>query len=175
MMMAASCAKDDRREEKKEPPTVTEEGSKPVSTSDVSLHVTGTTSSKEEHRRRTFGILFVLIMILFAVVVVAVSCGAGAFVHMSQQIATQSQQINSLQKQVNDSVHSSAQLNEDGLQIPWQHLQQNVSMLYNHIDSVRDELYTTISAIELNISQLNTNSTSVQLTNLANKSCFCSE
>ena len=51
VMMAASCAKDDRREEKKEPPTVTEEGSKPISTSDLSLHMAGTMSSKEEHRR----------------------------------------------------------------------------------------------------------------------------
>ena len=54
-------------------------------------------------------------MILFAAVVAAVSCGAGVFVHMYQEIATQSQQINSLQKQVNDSLHSCAQLNEDGL------------------------------------------------------------
>ena len=49
-MMAASCAKDDRREEKKEPPTVTQEGREPVSTSDLSLHMAGTTNSKEEYR-----------------------------------------------------------------------------------------------------------------------------
>ena len=50
MMMAANSAeyKDDGREEKKEP--VTEEGSKPMSTSDLLLHMAGTTSSKKEHR-----------------------------------------------------------------------------------------------------------------------------
>ena len=140
MMMAASDHKEDGREERKEPLNVTEEGSKPIS-------------------RRALWMLFVLIIILFVVVVVAVLCGAGAFVYMFQQ-------INNLQKQVNDSVHSCAQLNEDGIQIPWQHLQQNVSMLYDHIHELYS-VYTTISAMELNVSQLNTNSTNVQLINLA--------
>ena len=83
VMMAASSAdyKDDGRKEKKEP--VTEEGSKPIRTSDLSLHMAGTTSSKGEHRRRAYCTLTVPIIILYAVVVVAVSCGAGAFVHVS--------------------------------------------------------------------------------------------
>ena len=163
MMMAASDHKEDGREEKKEPLNVTEEGSKPNSTSGVPLHMAGTTSSKKEHRQRAYCTLIVLNIILFVVVVVAVLCGAGAFVYMFQR-------IDSLQKQVNDSVHSCAQLNEDSIQTPCLHLQQNVSMLYDDIHelySVRDELYTKISVSELNVSQLNTNSTSVQLINLA--------
>ena len=74
-------------------------------------------------------------------------------------------QINNLQTQVNDSVHSCAQLNEDGTQASWQHLQQNVSMLYDRIHEL-DSVYTKISAIEFNVSQLNANSTNIQLINL---------
>ena len=51
-------------------------------------------------------------------------------------------------------------------QIPWQHLQQNVSMLYDHIHELYS-VYTKISAIELNVSQVNANSTNLQLLNLA--------
>ena len=108
-MMAASCAdyKDDGREEKKE--SATKERSKPIS-------------------RRSLWKLFVPIIVLFAVVVVvvvvAVLCGVVGYLHMSQRIDSLSQ------KQVNDSVHSCAQLKEDSIQIPWQ---QNVSMLYDHI------------------------------------------
>ena len=150
--MAASH-KEGGREEKKEPPIVTEERSKPISTSDVPVHMAGTTSSKGEHKRRAFWMLLVPIIILSAVVavVVVVAYGVGPIVDMYQQ-------INSLQKQVNDSVHSCAQLNEDGTQASWQHLQLNVSMLYDHIHEL-DSVYTKISAIEFNVSQLNANST----------------
>ena len=144
MMMAASH-KEGVREEKKEPPIVTDEGSKQLSNAE-----------KGEHSRRAFCILLVLNIILSTV---AVLCGAGAFVYTYLQ-------INSLQKQVNDSVHSCAQLNEDGTQASWQHLQQNVSMLYDRIHEL-DSVYTKISAIEFNVSQLNANSTNVQLINLA--------
>ena len=50
-VMSSADYKDDGRENKKEPPAVTEEGSKPVRTSDLSLHMAGTTSSKGKHRR----------------------------------------------------------------------------------------------------------------------------
>ena len=113
-MMAASH-KEDGNEEKKEPPIVTEEGSKPLSNSDLSVHMVGTTSSKGEHKRRAFWMLLVPIIIISAVVVVVVPCGVGTIVHMSQQ-------INSLQKQVNGLMHSCAQLSEDSIQLPWQHL-----------------------------------------------------
>ena len=80
-----------------------EEGSKPISTSDLSLHMVGTTSSKGEHKRRAFWMLLVPIIIISAVVVVVVVIsGVGTIVHMSQQ-------INSLQKQVNDLMHSRTQ------------------------------------------------------------------
>ena len=138
---------------------MTEEESKPISTRDLSLHMAGTTSSKGEHRRRAFRMLLVPIIILSAVVVVVVPCGVGTIVHMYQQ-------INSLQKQVIDSVHSCAQLNEDGTQASWQHLQQNVSMLYDRIHEL-DSVHIKISAIEFNVSQLSANSTNVQLINLA--------
>ena len=117
----------------------------------------GTTSSKGEHKRRAFWMLLVPIIILSAVVVVVVISGVGTIVHMSQQ-------INSLQKQVNDLMHSCTQLSEDSIQVSWQ---QNVSVLYQELYSVRDELYAEISAIEFNIFQLNANSTNVQLINLA--------
>ena len=42
-----------------------------------------------------------------------------------------------------------------------------MSVLHQELYSVRDELYAEISAIEFNISQLNANSTNVQLINLA--------
>ena len=96
VMMAASSFdyKDDGREEKKEPDRRgKQEGSKPVS-------------------RRALWMLTVLIIILF---VVAVLCGVGAFVYTSHQ-------INNLQKQINDSEHSCAQLKKGSIQIPWQHL-----------------------------------------------------
>ena len=122
-MMAASCAdyKDDSREEKKEP--VTEEGSKPISTSDVSLHMAGTTSSKKEHRRRAYCMLTVPIIILYAVVVVG---EVGAIVYMFH-----------LQNQINDLMHSRAQLNEDGIQTPWQ---LNVSIQLLNLASALSEL-----------------------------------
>ena len=135
-MMAASSA--DYKDNGREEKE--EEGSKPKSS-------------------RALWMLFVLIIVLFAVVVV-VSCGVVGYLHMSQQ-------IDNLQKQVNnDSEHSCAQLKEDSIQIPWQHLQQNVSMLYDHIHELYN-VYTKISAIELNVSQVNANSTNLQLLNLA--------
>ena len=97
--MAASH-KEDGREEKKEPLNVPDEGTKPLSNSE-----------KGKHSQRAFCMLFVLNIILFTV---AVLCGAGAFVYTYLQ-------INSLQKQVNDSVHSCAQLNEDGTQASSHH------------------------------------------------------
>ena len=162
-MMAASSAdyKDDGREEKKEP--VTEEGSKPISTSDVSLHMAGTTSSKREDRRRAYCTLTVPIIILYAVVGLG---GVGAFVYMFH-----------LQNQVNDLMHSCAQLNEDGIQTPWQ---QNVSIqlinlasalseLQHDLDSTTRDFLATKSRLEVNISQLNAraNSTDAQLRDLA--------
>ena len=162
-----------------------------------SVNMIKTTSSK--CRQRAFGILIILNIVLVFCCVMAVLCGVVLFVHESEQInsrqkhvseqvnnnASTLEQMNSLQQvselheQVNNLrkyiestctlVKNDSGLNEDDAQMSWQHLQQNVSMLYDHIHELHTKLYTKITGIELNISQLNTcaNSTNTELRNLA--------
>ena len=197
--MAASCAdyKEDGREEKKEPPKVTGEGSKPISSNGISTDSVNTIKTMSSKcRQRAFGILIILNIVLVFCCVMAVLCGVVLFVHQSEQInscqkhvseqvnnnASTLEQMNSLQTQVSELheqvnnlrstctlVKNDSGLNEDDAQMSWQHLQQNVSMLYDHIHELHTKLYAKITGIELNISQLNTcaNSTNTELRNIA--------
>ena len=91
---------------------------------------------------------------------------------LQTQVSELHEQVNNLQKYIESTctlVKNDSGLNEDDAQMSWQHLQQNVSMLYDQIHELHTKLYAKITGIELNISQLNTcaNSTNIHLRNLA--------
>ena len=180
--MAASCAdyKENTGEEKKEPLNVTGERISNNGISTNSVNMIKTTSLKCRHR--AISILITLNIVLVLCCVLAVLCGVVFFVHKSEQInrlqkhvaeqvnnsaSTMSRlqtQVSELHEQVNNLqrytestcalVKNNSRLNEDDTQMSWQHLQQNVSMLYDHIHGLQTKLYAKIAGVELNISQL---------------------
>ena len=82
---------------------------------------------------------------------------ASTMSRLQTQVSELHEQVNNLQRYTESTcalVKNNSRLNEDDTQMSWQHLQQNVSMLYDHIHGLHTKLYAKIAGVELNISQL---------------------